>query len=105
VGGQPYLVRCGLNEIVSHKLTLAEFISNADHDDGTYGEHLRRMVRLIHDDEQLSQAMRHVLRDQPCPDYDSFHRLRSAGVLRGDSKDNVSLRCEIYRRYLKKHLL
>jgi len=105
VGGQPYLVRCGLNDIVSHKLTLAEFISNADHEDGTYGEHLRRMVRLIHDDEQLSQAMRHVLRDQPCPDYDSFHRLRSAGVLRGDSKDNVNLRCEIYRRYLKKHLL
>ena len=105
VGGQPYLVRYGLNDIVSHHLTLEEFISKADHDDGTYGDHLRRIVRLIHDDEQLSQAMRHVLRDQVCPDFDSFYRLRSAGILRGDSKDNVSLRCEIYRRYLKKHLL
>ncbi|EDN69824.1 conserved hypothetical protein [Beggiatoa sp. PS] len=105
VGGQPYLVRCGLNDIVSHHLTLEEFISKADHDDGTYGDHLRRIVRLIHDDEQLSQAMRHVLRDQVCPDYDSFCRLRSAGILRGDSKDNVSLRCEIYRRYLKKLML
>jgi hypothetical protein len=105
VGGQPYLVRCGLNDIVSHHLTLEEFIRKADHDDGTYGDHLRRIVRLIHDDEQLLEAMRRVLRDQVCPDYDSFSRLRSAGILRGESKDNVSLRCEIYRRYLKKHLL
>jgi hypothetical protein len=105
VGGQPYLVRCGLNEIVSHQLRLDEFIRKAAHDDGTYGEHLRRIVRLIHDDEQLHQVMRRVLRAQPCPDYDSFYRLRSAGILRGDSKDNVSLRCKIYEHYLKKHLL
>ncbi|RKZ90605.1 MAG: hypothetical protein DRR19_09565 [Candidatus Parabeggiatoa sp. nov. 1] len=60
---------------------------------------------LLNRDEQLSQAMQCVLRGKPCPDYDSFYRLRSAGILRGESKDNVSLRCEIYQRYLKKHLL
>jgi len=105
VGGQPYLVRCGLNDIVSHKLTLEEFISKADHDDGTYGDHLHRIVMLLNREEPLSQAMQRVLRGEPCPDYDSFYRLRSAGILRGDSKDNVGLRCEIYGRYLKKHLL
>ena len=105
VGGQPYLVRCGLNDIVSHKLTLDEFISKSAHDDGTYGDHLRRIIMLLNRDEPLYQAMQRVLRGEPCPDYDSFYRLRSAGILRGDSKDNVSLRCEIYGRYLKKHLL
>jgi len=32
-------------------------------------------------------------------------RLRSAGILRGDSKNDVRPRCEIYATYLKKHLL
>jgi len=105
VGGQPYFVRCGLNELVNKNLKLDAFLSTATRDNGTYGDHLRRIVRLIHDDEQLYQAMRCILRDQPCPDYDSFCRLRSAGILRGESKENVSLRCKIYEHYLKKHLL
>jgi len=81
VGGQPYLVRGELNDMVSHRLTLETFIDNAAANDGTYGEHLRRIVRLIHNDEQLHQAMRLVLNNQPCPDYDTFYRLRSAGIL------------------------
>jgi len=105
VGGQPYLVRCGLNDIVSHQLTLDAFISKAEHDDGTYGDHLRRIVMSLNREEPLLQAMQGVLHGKACPDYDTFYRLRSAGILRGDSKDNVSLRCEIYGNYLKKHLL
>lgn len=105
VGGQPYLVRCGLNDIVSHQLTLDAFISKADHDDGTYGDHLRRIFVLLKYEKALLQAMQEVLHGKACPDYDTFYRLRSAGILRGDSKDNVSLRCEIYGSYLRKHLL
>ncbi|MBE9562427.1 MAG: AAA-like domain-containing protein, partial [Proteobacteria bacterium] len=104
VGGQPYLVRCGLNDLVNYNLALDEFIGKSTRDNGTYGEHLRRIVRLISDDEQLLPAMQNVLRGQSCPDYDSFYRLRSAGILRGDSKDKVSLRCKIYEHYLREHL-
>ncbi|MCK5524483.1 MAG: AAA-like domain-containing protein [Thiomargarita sp.] len=105
VGGQPYLVRCGLNDLVNHKLSLNAFISTATRDNGTYGEHLRRIVMLLNRDKPLLHAMQKVLQGQSCPDYDSFYRLRSAGILRGDSKDNVNLRCKIYEYYLKKHLL
>jgi len=105
VGGQPYLVRCGLNDMVSHQITLNEFIRKADHDDGTYGEHLRRIIMLLNSEQALYQVMQQVLRGEACPDYESFYRLRSFGLLKGDSKDNVNLRCEIYRQYLKKHLL
>ncbi len=104
VGGQPYLVRCGLNDLVNYNLALDEFIGKSTRDNGTYSEHLRRIVRLISDDEQLLPAMQNVLRGQSCPDYDSFYRLRSAGILRGDSKDKVSLRCKIYEHYLREHL-
>ncbi len=104
-GGQPYLVRCGLNDLVSHKMSLDAFISTATRDNGTYGDHLRRIVILLNQDEPLLHAMQKVLQGQSCPDYDSFYRLRSAGILRGESKDNVSLRSQIYEHYLKKHLL
>jgi len=105
VGGQPYLVRCGLNDIVFHNKTLDEFISTADQDDKAFGDHLHRIVRLLNRDPQLSEVMRGVLRGEACPDYDSFYRLRSAGILRGDAKNDVRPRCEIYATYLKKHLL
>ncbi len=105
VGGQPYLVRCGLNDIVLHNKTLDEFISTADHDDKAFGDHLRRIVMLLNREPPLSDVMRGVLRGEACPDYDSFYRLRSAGILSGDSKNDVHPRCEIYATYLKKHLL
>ncbi len=98
-------MRCGLNDLVSRNLSLEAFVSTVTRDNGAYGEHLRRIVRLINDDEQLLSAMQNVLQEQYCPDYDSFYRLRSAGILRGDSKNKVSLRCKIYEHYLKKHLL
>jgi hypothetical protein len=105
VGGQPYLVRCGLNDLVSHKMSLDAFMSTATRDNGTYGDHLRRIVSLLNSEEALLHTMQKVLQGQSCPDYDSFYRLRSAGILRGESKDKVSLRCQIYEHYLKKHLL
>jgi len=105
LGGQPYLVRYGLNEIVSRNLTVDEFIQIADHDDGTFSDHLRRIVLLLNDNAQLSEVVRGVLRGKPCPDYDSFNHLRGAGILIGDSKNNVRFRCEIYARYLRKHWL
>jgi len=33
-----------------------------------------------------------------------FYRLRSAGVLSAESIDEPRLRCDLYARYLKKHL-
>ena len=105
VGGQPYLVRCGFNDMVSHQLTLNEFIRKAVLDDGTYAEHLRRIIMLLNREQTLSEVMQQVLRGKPCPDYDSFYRLRSFGLLKGDSKDNVRLRCKLYEHYLKKLML
>ncbi|HIE01844.1 MAG TPA: serine protease [Thiotrichaceae bacterium] len=105
VGGEPYLVRCGLNDLVSHKMSLDAFMSTATRDNGTYADHLRRIVNLLNSEEALLHTMQKVLQGQSCPDYDSFYRLRSAGILRGESKDKVSLRCQIYEHYLKKHLL
>lgn len=104
VNGQPYLIRRGFNEIVAHHLPFAEFLKIAYHDEGPFGDHLRRIVMLISKETNLAAVVRGVLTGKPCPDYDSFYRLRGLGVLVGESKDKVHLRCELYAHYLKEHL-
>jgi hypothetical protein len=50
-------------------------------------------------------VLRGVLHGRPCPTPESFYRLRSAGVLSGDSARHVWPRCQLYATYLARHLL
>ena len=50
------------------------------------------------------EVVRGVLCGRPCPDAASFYRLRSAGLMRGESFQHVQPRCAIYATYLRRHL-
>ncbi|HEX3313794.1 MAG TPA: hypothetical protein VHR72_02830, partial [Gemmataceae bacterium] len=56
-------------------------------------------------DPALCDVVRGVLRGQPCPTPESFYRLRSAGLLAGDSARSARFRCKLYAIYLERHLL
>jgi class 3 adenylate cyclase len=105
LGGHPYLIRRGFHEMISHNLGLAEFEAVADHDEGPLGDHLRRVLVSLVQDSDLCNVLKGVLRGQPCPTLDSFYRLRSAGVISGDSGQNVRPRCRVYESYIQHHLL
>nr|VFK14092.1 MAG: TIR domain-containing protein [Candidatus Kentron sp. LFY] len=105
LGGQPYLVRRGLNVLVEQRPSLDEFTARAVQDDGPFGDHLRRMLMMLSRDAGLYDIVRGLLQEQPCPDFASFYRLRSAGVVAGESMEESHLRCELYTLYLQKHLL
>jgi hypothetical protein len=105
LSGHPYLVRKGLHEIASHGMALATFTQHADRDEGPFGDHLRRFLMLLAQDSQLCDVMREILRGQPCPSTESFYRLRSAGLLAGDSVQDARPRCQLYANYLTRHLL
>jgi DNA-binding SARP family transcriptional activator len=105
VGGHPYLVRRGLHEMVTHGLGLAGLAEQADGAEGIFGDHLRRMLVLLVKDPTLCDAVRDVIRGQPCPTPESFYRLRGAGVLVGDSARSTRPRCRLYAAYLERHLL
>ncbi len=105
LGGQPYLIRRGLNEIASGAVTFEQFAAQAARDEGIFGDHLRRMLVLLAKDTELAEVVRGVLRGQRCPTTTSFYRLRSAGVMKGDSAQQVQPRCEIYATYLRNHLV
>jgi hypothetical protein len=110
VGGHPYLVRRGLHEMVTRDLggprqrPIDAFELQADREEGILGDHLRRMLTALTRDPGLCEALRALLRGQPCPADGSFFRLRSAGVLSGEAADDARFRCEVYARYLRRHL-
>jgi len=104
LGGQPYLVRLGLNELTAGNVTFAQLLVGAARDEGIFGDHLRRLLVVLARDPELADAVRHVLQGRPCPSDASFYRLRSAGVLKGDVPARAQIRCEIYASYLKPHL-
>jgi class 3 adenylate cyclase len=105
LGGQPYLVRRGLHELASRELRFDAFEKNASSDDGPFGDHLRRFLVLLTRDSELLQAVRGLLKTGETPERMVFHRLRSAGILRGDAPAETRFRCKIYETCLGRHLL
>ncbi|MDT4896703.1 MAG: hypothetical protein QOH25_1780 [Acidobacteriota bacterium] len=105
LSGHPYLVRKGLHELASHRISLATFSKQADRDEGPFGDHLRRFLVLLAQDTALCDVMKEVLSGRPCPSIESFYRLRSAGLLAGDSMQEARPRCHLYASYLRRHLL
>jgi len=105
VSGHPYLVRRGLHELVLHPTGLAAFADHADRDEGPFGDHLRRILVLLAQDAELCDVVRGILQGRPCPTPESFYRLRSAGIITGDSQHDARLRCQLYTTYLERHLL
>ncbi len=104
VGGQPYLVRRGLHELASRKLSFDAFEEIAARDEAFYGDHLRRILVLLVRDPELSQVMRGILNGEPCPSSESFDRLRSAGLVIGHTREEARARCRLYAIYLRRHL-
>ena len=105
VGGHPYLVRRGLDELARRKMSFDSFEQQAARDEAFYGDHLRRILVLLVRDAELTQVMRGVLNGQPCPTPESFDRLRSAGLVTGHIPEEARPRCRIYNAYLRRHLL
>lgn len=105
VGGQPFLVRRSLYAMAVNGTSLSELIQNAHRDEGLFGDHLHRFYMLLHQDGDLEGALRSLLRGENILTSDEFNRLRSAGLLRGESRHDATLRCGIYAEYLKSHLL
>ena len=76
----------------------------AGQDEGIFAEPLRRILLLLRRDPALCEGVREALRGRPCPSLDAFYRLRSAGVLAGESVEGARLRCRLFEQFLGRHL-
>lgn len=105
LGGQPYLTRRGLNEMASRGIDFRSFEAQACRDEGPFGDHLRRILFSLAQEAALCNVVRGVLSGRHAAAAEEFYRLRSAGIVAGDSAREMRLRCELYERYLSRHLM
>jgi hypothetical protein len=103
-GGQPYLVRRGLYELVAHHMLLSDFSAKADQDNGPYGDHLRRIYITLVKNPSYSKIMTEILNGETCSDSEGFYWLRSVGILAGNSSRDAQPRNQIYATYLRRLL-
>jgi hypothetical protein len=105
VGGHPDLVRRALHAMSAGGIDIATIETETEHDEGIFGDHLRRVLGVLARSPALMEAAREVLQGRPCPAGESFYRLRSAGIIKGASARVAEPRCWLYRAYLERHLL
>ena len=103
-GGQPYLVRLALYMAVKSNYGISQLKEKAAQDRGPFGDHLRQILWRLQGKNGLSDSLRQVLRKGMCDYEPHFLRLRSAGVIKGETRDKVQMRCRLYEDYLRKHL-
>jgi DNA-binding SARP family transcriptional activator len=101
VGGHPYLVRRSLQEMVLHRMSLADVEAHAERRDGIFGDHLERMRLTLSRDEDLMAAVRTLLKDGACPTDEECARLCASGVMVGSSPAEMRPRCRLYERFLR----
>jgi hypothetical protein len=105
VAGQPYLSRRGLHELASHNLRFSDFANQAPSDEGPFGDHLRRLLVSLAEDATLCDVVRGMLAGRHGATPEMFYRLRSSGLVSGESARDMKSRCKLYELYLSRHLL
>jgi hypothetical protein len=105
LGGHPYLTSRALYEMGEHGLPPDELEAQAEQEGGPFGDHLRRLLSLLTQDPTLTEAMIGILHGMAAPDAPVFYRLRSAGIVAGETERDARPRCRLYADYLRRHLI
>lgn len=104
VGGHPFLTRVAMHAVAAEGRSLDEIISSAIDDEGIFADHLRRLVLLLAADESLVAGVREILNESRCSCATTYQRLRASGMVQSTNPESVSLRCDLYSRYLNQEL-
>jgi hypothetical protein len=104
VGGHPYLVRQALYVLATERWPLARLREEAPKDTGPFGDHLRRHLWALSQNDRVRTAITKIARGKGCDDEALFHRLLASGLVAGESRSEARLRCELYQQYFPPHL-
>jgi uncharacterized protein with PIN domain len=104
LGGHPYLTHKALYLMVAEGKSWNELARAAPTEGGPFGDHLRRYLWMLRDEEKLREALKRLLRTGRGLDQTSYYRLLRAGLLKGASADSCTFRCQLYKLYLKDRL-
>jgi hypothetical protein len=104
LGGHPFLTHRGLYEMAATGISLPDLCRSAGHEDGPFGDHLRRLLMLLARDTDLSTTVQAMLAGRAAPSPDHYTRLWSGGVIAGNSAGAARMRCRLYALYLGRYL-
>lgn len=104
VGGHPYLVRRGLKELGAGRIRLSGLLDAPEREANPYEGHLRQLSLAVRRDPELSETLRQTLEGHVYPDAGAFYRLRSAGILIGETHKHARARCDLYARFFRRYL-
>jgi len=83
-----------------------EFIEQqAELEQGIFGDHLRRLLVALTRDPVAMEVVRAMFQNGTPPRSTTSYRLRSAGAIAGNSPADARLRCELYEKFLRRHLV
>jgi AAA domain-containing protein len=104
LGGQPFLTRRALELVATGKITYSHLMDTADRDDGPFADHLKRMLVAVSHAPAVLGAVRSSLAMLPPSDADGVERLIAAGILKETPIGDIDLTCDLYTRYLARHI-
>jgi len=105
LAGQPYLSQCAFHEMTARTAGIDFIERQAELEDSIFGDHLRRLLVALTRDRVATDIMRAMIQSGTPPPLEHFYRLRSAGAINGYSPDVARLRCELYKKFLRRHLV
>jgi hypothetical protein len=104
ISGQPFLTRRSLELLATKKMSFSTLMDVADRDDGPFADHLRRILISVSHNPAVLSVVRSSLSMKTPTNADGIERLLAAGVLRETSYGGVDLVCDLYTRYLARHI-
>ena len=104
LGGHPYLLRQALFTLASNNISVQELRSIATSETGPFSDHLRQYVWSIQHNKGLRGVLQNILRHNACDDEADFQKLKAAGLIKGDTRHSLQMRCQLYSEYFHKHL-
>ena len=101
-GGHPALTQWGLQELTIHPCSLDELRDRALSTDGGLRSHWQAFRRVLDEVPQAVMSLREVAKHNRCTDLSNFSRLRTLGLISGQSATTARLRCELYRSFIRR---
>lgn len=105
VGGHPYLLQLGLEQIQRQSVDLNDFLQTAATEASVYGNHLRQQLSHLAQSPELVQVFREVvLSSEPIPvKPPQAFKLQSMGLVHLEG-NQAKPRCLLYRQYFANSL-
>jgi AAA-like domain len=100
VGGHPFLIRLSLHKLATNEYSLARLEGSAVATDGLFAGYLKQVFGRVWSKSEYQPSLLQVLEEGKCDDESHFQRFWSEGLVLGNSRTAVRMRCRLFEQYV-----